>query len=109
MISYFVRYTGACPNGQAFTDYYEQKHAPILRDLTGICSLILHRPVPWRDPYEVKQGGSFLLAQMVFDNPEQLALALHSPARTRAREDFAKFPSFQGHVTHEALSAKVIF
>jgi hypothetical protein len=59
MISYFVRYTGACPNGQAFAEYYEQKHAPILRDLTGIRSLILHHPLPWRDPYEVKQGGSF--------------------------------------------------
>jgi uncharacterized protein (TIGR02118 family) len=109
MLSYFVRYTGVCPNGEAFADYYEQKHAPILRDLTAIRSLIIHRPVPWRDPQKVNQGGSFLLAQMVFDDPEQLSLALHSSARTRAREDFANFPSFDGHVTHEALSAKVIF
>jgi uncharacterized protein (TIGR02118 family) len=109
MVSYFVRYTGVSPNGDAFADYYEQKHAPILRDLTGIRALIMHRPIPWRDPYEVKQGGSFLLAQMVFDDPKQLDLALQSGARARAREDFAKFPAFQGDVTHEALSAKVIF
>lgn len=109
MVSYFVRYTGVSSNDQLFADYYEQKHAPILRDLSGIRSLVIHRPVPWRDPYKVNQGGSFLLAQMVFDDPEQLSLALHSSARTRAREDFANFPTFQGHVTHEALSAKVIF
>lgn len=109
MVSYFVRYRGQAADPAAFTDYYAQHHASILRRFTGIRSLVLHTPQAWNDPFAVKAGGSLLLAQMTFDNPAALDASLRSDARKEAREDFARFPAFQGEVTHEAMLATVLF
>lgn len=109
MISYFVRYRGQAADPAAFTDYYAQHHAPILRRFPDIRSLVLHTPQAWNDPFAVKAGSSLLLAQMTFDNPAALDAALRSDARKQARDDFARFPAFDGEVTHEAMRATVVF
>ena len=57
----------------------------------------------------MRRAGTFLLAQMSFDSTTDLDGALHSQARREARDDFAYFPPFEGEVTHEALTGKVIF
>jgi uncharacterized protein (TIGR02118 family) len=109
MVSYFVRYRGSSADPAGFRTYYETRHAEILRGFTGIRSLVLHQPVGWNDPCPVIPGGSLLLAQMTFDTPADLDAALRSQARQDARADFGRFPPFGGEVTHEALSAKVVF
>jgi len=109
MVSYFVRYRGGPADPTAFAHYYETAHAPILRRLPGIHSLILHQPARWHDPFPVRQDGTALLAQMTFDTPADLDRALVSDARRAARDDFARFPAFDGDVTHQAMTAKVIF
>lgn len=108
-VSYFVRYDGAPADPATFGRHYAGPHAEILRGFPGIGSLVLHQPVSWRDPAPVNRGGSCLLAQMVFPSAEALDRALASDARLRAREDFADFPAFEGSVTHQAMSAEVIF
>jgi hypothetical protein len=50
-----------------------------------------------------------LLAQMQFDSAGDLDNALRSPARRLARDDFQRFPAFDGEVTHEAMTGNVIF
>ena len=109
MVSYFVRYRGAAPSPEAFETYYENQHAAILKQFPNIRSLILHRPSPWTDPFPVRQGGTMLLAQMQFDSAGDLDNALRSQARRLARDDFSRFPPFDGEVTHEAMAGKVIF
>jgi uncharacterized protein (TIGR02118 family) len=109
MLSYFVRYRGACSDTEAFYAHYETRHAAILREFSNIRSLVLHRPVAWSDPFPVRHGGTFLLAQMQFDSASDLDAALRSPARRQARDDFQSFPPFSGEVTHEAMTAKVLF
>lgn len=109
MVSYFVRYCGSSADPDAFRTYYETQHAAVLRGFPAIRSLVLHAPVAWDDPCPVNPGGTLLLAQMTFDTPAALDAALRSPARQEARADFARFPSFAAEVTHEAMSAKVIF
>jgi uncharacterized protein (TIGR02118 family) len=109
MISYFVQYRGSFPDSAAFHSYYETRHADILRGLPAIRSLVLHTPVAWADPFPVKPGGSALVAQMIFDTAGDLDAALRSIARRRARDDFGRFPRFEGEVTHEAMAAKTIF
>ena len=108
MVSYFVRYRGSAADPSAFTSYYAEKHAAILKRFPGLRSLILHMPAAWNDPFPVNPGGSLLLTQMVFDNPQALDAALRSEARTEARADFSRFPQFQGEVTHEAMTARPI-
>ena len=109
MVSYFVRYRGASPDPGAFEAYYENQHAAILKQFPNIRSLILHRSSPWTDPFPVRRGETMLLAQMQFDSADALDNALRSQARRLARDDFQRFPPFDGEVTHEAMSGKVIF
>ena len=109
MISYFVRYRGTSPDPAAFRTHYETGHAAILRRFPGIRSLVLHQPVPAHDPFPVRPGGTFLLAQMQFDSAAELDAALHSHARRQARDDFLSFPPFEGEVTHEAMSGRIMF
>ena len=109
MVSYFVRYGGASPSPEDFQTYYETRHAETLKQFPEIRSLILHRPIAWIDPFPIRRGETMLLAQMQFDNAGDLDNALCSPARRLARDDFQRFPPFDGEVTHEAMSGKVIF
>jgi uncharacterized protein (TIGR02118 family) len=109
MVSYFVRYRGHAADPRAFARYYENEHAQVLRCFPGIRSLILHQPMRWNDPFSVRPDGTELLAQMTFDSAADLDVALASEARRDARADFARFPAFTGEVTHQALSAKVVF
>jgi hypothetical protein len=46
---------------------------------------------------------------MVFDSASDLDAALHSRARRQARDDFHRFPPFDGEVTHEAMTGKIVF
>ena len=93
----------------AFHDHYERQHALLLRQFPGIRSLVLHRPCHVADPFPVRHGETFLLAQLQFDRTSDLDAALRSPARQAAREDFHRFPPFRGEVTHEAMTANVVF
>jgi uncharacterized protein (TIGR02118 family) len=109
MVSYFVRYRGSSSDPEAFRTYYEARHAAILRQFPNIRSLILHAPSVCTDPFPVRHGQSMLLAQMQFDSAADLDGALSSEARKRARDDFQHFPPFDGEVTHEAMTGKVVF
>ncbi|MEO8559939.1 MAG: EthD family reductase [Rhodospirillales bacterium] len=109
MVSYFIRYRGSPSQPDAFLDYYRVHHATILRRFPQIRSLILSTPASVVDPFPVKPAGSALLAQMVFDNTAALQAALLSQARKDARDDFSLLPSFDGEITHEALTAEVVF
>jgi len=108
MVSYFVRYCGASLSPATFQGYYEARHAEILKQFPNIRGLILHSPAAWTDPFPVRPGKTMLLAQMQFDSVGDLDHALRSPARRLARDDFQRFPPFEGEVTHEAMIGKVI-
>src|SRR5215217_7523153 len=103
MVSYWVRYRGKAADPAAFLAYYQNTHSSILQRFPGIKSLVLHTPVDFRDPFPVHIGDTMLLAQMSFDSSAALNRALASEARKAARDDFQRFPDFEGEVTHEAL------
>jgi uncharacterized protein (TIGR02118 family) len=109
MVSYFIRYRGTAADPAGFAAYYETRHAAVLKRMPGIRSLVMHAPTAWHDPCPVKPAGSLLLAQMVFESADALDAALLSAARQEARDDFHRFPPFDGEVTHEAMTAKVVF
>lgn len=108
-ISYFVRYQNLGAVLDAFDDYYCRRHAEILSEFPGIRSLVVHRPVPAADPLATHADPTDFLAQMRFDTADDLAAALQSEARQRARHDFANLPRAEGPVTHQAMSTRRIF
>ena len=105
-VSYFVRYEGSAENPEEFLRYYREHHAPILARFPGIRRIVVHSPVEWRDKFPVKPDRFQLLAQMIFDSREDLQRALQSEARAEAREDFARFPRFDGAVYHQATMSE---
>lgn len=102
-VSYFVLYKGQAVDPQAFLGHYRDVHVPILGQWPGIRSVSLHRPADWRDTQSVDTCGLALMAQMTFDDLDALDCALRSEARLRAREDFHRFPPFNGEVRHQAM------
>jgi hypothetical protein len=46
--------------------------------------------------------------KVVFDSPEALTAALHSPVRHEMRADFNAFPPFSGPVRHYAMATRVL-
>lgn len=108
-VGYFVRYEGQSNEPEKFLDYYAKTHGQFMRAYPGIRSAILHTPVAWHDPLPINAGSSFLLGEFHFDSPESLDAALASEARVRAREDAARFPHFDGKVTHQAFRRAVLF
>jgi uncharacterized protein (TIGR02118 family) len=102
-VSYFVRYEGTAENGAEFLRYYREQHAPILARFPGIRGIVLHTPTECTDTFPVRGDRFMLLAQMIFDSEEDLDRALQSEARAEAREDFGRFPRFEGTVFHQAV------
>ena len=102
-VSYFVRYDITARDVEAFVDYYRTRHVAVLSAWRGLQRVVLHTPVDWNDPSTVNRGSAVLLAQLEFDSIEALNEALASPGRAEARRDFARFPPFEGTVTHQAM------
>ena len=107
--SYFVRYEPTGELSNEFLNHYRGKHADTLKNFPGIQALHLHTPVKWNDPESVIRGRVGLLAQLVFESPSALDAALISHARAVAREDFKRFPRFDGEVIHQAMSGETLF
>ena len=108
-ISYFVRYDIAVPDLPAFIERYRKVHVPLVARWPGLQSMVLHTPQEWSDPSPVNKGKAVLLAQLVFENPESLQKAFASPERAAAREDFKRFMTFEGTVTHQAMKSEEVW
>jgi len=78
-VSYFVRYEGQAENQEEFVRYYRERHAPILARFPGIRSIVLHQPAEWHDRFPVNPDRFSLLAQMIFDTEDDLALLTACP------------------------------
>ena len=106
-VSYFVRYDIEC--SREFLRYYREKHVPILRRWPGLRRVTLHTPLDWNDPFPVNRGKVALLAQLEFDSEEAMNRALASRGRAEAREDFKRFMTFEGTVTHQAMKSEEVW
>jgi hypothetical protein len=71
--------------------------------------MTLHTPVEWHDPVPVNRGKAVLMAQLTFEDHQSLQKALASPERAAAREDFKRFMTFEGTVTHQAMRSEEVF
>ena len=106
-VSYFVRYDISALDENAFLQNYRARHVPILARWPGMRRVVLHTRVEAKDPVAVNGGRTVLLAQLEFDDQESLDRALASRERADAREDFKRFPPYEGSVTHQALASEV--
>jgi uncharacterized protein (TIGR02118 family) len=104
-VSYFIRYDVNVRDVAEFVEFYRAKHVPVLARWPGLRRVVLHTPIDWSDTWPVNRGHAVLLAQLEFDNAEDLQAAFASPERAAARADAANFPPYEGVVTHQALES----
>ena len=108
-VSYFVRYDIAVPDLEAFLERYRKVHVPLVTCWPGVVRMTLHTPIDWQDPSPVNRGKAVLIAQLVFKDHESLQRAFASPERATAREDFKRFMTYEGTVTHQAMASEEVF
>jgi uncharacterized protein (TIGR02118 family) len=108
-VSYFVRYDIAVPDLNAFLERYRKVHAPLVATWPGLQRMIMHTPVEWNDPFPVNRGKAVLMAQLEFESEDAMHHAFASRERAAAREDFKRFMTFEGTVTHQAMSTEELW
>ena len=108
-VSYFVRYDIAAPDLGAFLERYRKVHVPLVATWPGLQRMVIHTPVEWKDPFPVNRGNAVLLAQLEFDSLEAMNAAFASRERARAREDFQRFMTYEGTVTHQAMRSEEVW
>src|SRR5262249_39494437 len=102
-VSYVVRYQRPTENEGDFVAHYVAHHPQIQARFPGIRSTMCYLPIAWRDPTPITPANYLLGNEVVFDSVEALDAALNSPVRHELREDFKRFPKFQGRNTHYAM------
>jgi uncharacterized protein (TIGR02118 family) len=108
-VSYFVRYDIAVDDLEAFLRRYREIHVPMVARWPGLRRMTMHTPVAWQDPVPVNRGKAVLMAQLEFDSEAAMNKAFASPERVAAREDFKRFMTFEGTVTHQAMKSEEVW
>lgn len=108
-VSYFVRYDITAADLKGFIERYRKVHVPLVATWPGLQRMVLHTPVEWNDPFPVNRGRAVLLAQLEFDSEQAMNSAFASPERAAAREDFKRFMTFEGTVTHQAMRSEEVW
>jgi len=108
-VSYFVRYDIDAVDLAAFLRRYREVHVPLVARWPGLRRMVMHTPVEWRDPFPVNRGRAVLMAQLEFDSEEAMNRAFASRERAEAREDFKRFMTFEGTVTHQAMRSEEVW
>ena len=108
-VSYFVRYDIEAGDLSAFLRRYREVHVPLVARWPGLRRMVMHTPVEWQDPFPVNRGRAVLIAQLEFESETAMNKAFASPERAAAREDFKRFMTFEGTVTHQAMRSEEVW
>jgi uncharacterized protein (TIGR02118 family) len=108
-VSYFVRYDITASDLKGFLERYRKVHVPLVAKWPGLRRMTIHTPIGWNDPFPVNRGKAVLLAQLEFESDEAMNRAFASRERAEAREDFKRFMTFEGTVTHQAMRSEEVF
>lgn len=106
--TYLVAYEGPAVDPHAWMDHYLTQHPPLMRQLPGLRELEICSPLeavaflPGRRLRQLQRN------KVVFDSPQALDAALHSPVREQMRRDFTAFPPYAGAVAHHAMLTRAL-
>ena len=108
-VSYFVRYDIEIADVGAFIRRYRDVHVPLVSRWPGLRRMVLHTPLAGTDPFPVNAGRTVLMAQLEFENEAAMNAAFASRERAEAREDFKRFPRYEGAVVHQAMAQDEVY
>lgn len=106
--SYLVTYPGPAADRNAWVYYYVSHHQPVMATFEGIREIEIATRIEWCTFLPVARVDAMLRNRVVFDDNAALNASLKSPVRERMREDFLRFPPFEGGNTHFAMATTVL-
>lgn len=106
--SYLVHYPGPAQDQNAWMWHYLKHHPQIMRTFPGIRSIEILTRVDWVSFLPWERANHMQRNRVMFDSQSALTEALHSPARTLMREDFEKFPPYEGGNYHYPMETSII-
>ena len=98
--SFLVHYPGPAEDFNRWFAYYVASHPPIMRRFPDIRHIEILSRVDWVDAMPFERVSHMQRNRVVFDNPDALTTALQSPVRHEMRQDYHRFPPFEGGSFH---------
>jgi hypothetical protein len=98
--SFLVHYPGPAEDFNRWFNHYVASHPEIMRRFPGIRQIEILSRVDWIDAMPFERASHMQRNRVVFDSPEALTAALQSPVRHEMREDYHRFPPFEGDSFH---------
>jgi uncharacterized protein (TIGR02118 family) len=95
MVKFCVFYYGKPEDPAAFDAYYWTRHLPLVACWPRIRRITLSKGSPGGDLYQ--------MAELHFDNFDDLEAALRSPERAVAYEDGQRLPRFVGEIKRQTF------
>lgn len=106
--SFLTHYPGEPLEFNLWLSHYLQRHVPIMQSFPDIRAIEIHTRVDWVDALPWQRVAHFQRNRIVFDSPDALEHALHSPVREQMRSDRALFPPFRGGNVHHACATETV-
>ena len=106
--TYLVAYEGPAEDPAAWRQHYRSSHGALMTRLPAVREVEIYEPLACPTGLSWPRASHMQRNKVVFDSPQALTGALHSPVRSRMREDFRRFPPFSGRVTHHPLHTRLL-
>jgi hypothetical protein len=106
--SFLVHYPGPAADFNLWFNHYVASHPQIMRRFPGIRQIEILSRVDWIDAMPFERATHMQRNRVVFDSPEALTAALQSPVRHEMRQDYDRFPPFEGGSFHFPVLTETI-
>ncbi len=106
--SYVVHYPGPAEDLNEWLAFYVANHPRLMAKFPGVREIEILSRIDWIDAMPWPRTGHIQRNRILFDSPEALTEALHSPVRHEMRADFAKFPPYRGGNFHYPMLTEVL-
>jgi len=106
--TYLVHYPGKAEDLNLWLAHYYAYHAPLMTRFPGIREVEVATRLDWVGFLPFPRANYMQRNKVVFDNAAALTAALNSPIRHEMRDDFNKFPPYEGSNIHYPMATLTI-
>jgi hypothetical protein len=106
--TYLVHYPGQADDLNLWLAHYYAYHAPLMARFPGIREVEVATRLDWVGFLPFPRANYMQRNKVVFDNAAGLTAALNSPIRHEMRDDFHRFPSYEGGNIHYPMATLTI-
>jgi hypothetical protein len=106
--TYLVHYPGKAEDLNLWLAHYYAHHATLMTRFPGIREVEVATRLDWVGFLPFERANYMQRNKVVFDNAAALTAALNSPIRHEMREDFNRFPPYEGSNIHYPMATLTI-